>query len=30
MGIVTIPAGVRIFSWAERYATRTGKLKRTG
>jgi ABC-2 type transport system permease protein len=30
MGIVTIPAGVWIFSRAEHYAKRTGKLKRTG
>ena len=30
MGLATIPAGVWIFSRAERYAKRTGKLKRTG
>lgn len=30
MGLVTIPAGVWIFSRAEHYAKRTGKLKRTG
>jgi ABC-2 type transport system permease protein len=30
MGLVTIPTGVWIFSRAERYAKRTGKLKRTG
>jgi len=30
MGLVTIPAGVWIFSRAEYYAKRTGKLKRTG
>lgn len=30
MGLATIPAGVWIFSRAEYYAKRTGKLKRTG
>lgn len=30
MGIITIPIGVWIFSQAERYAKRTGKLKRNG
>ncbi len=30
MGLVTIPAGAWIFSRAERYAKRTGRLKRTG
>ncbi len=30
MGVVTIPLGVFIFSQAERYAKRTGKLKRSG
>jgi ABC-2 type transport system permease protein len=30
MGLVTIPLGVRIFSLAERYAKRTGRLKRSG
>ncbi len=30
MGLATIPAGVWIFSRAEHYAKRTGKLKRTG
>ncbi|GAB4529330.1 MAG: ABC transporter permease [Anaerolineae bacterium] len=30
MGLVTIPAGVWVFSRAEHYAKRTGKLKRTG
>ncbi len=30
MGLVTIPVGVSIFSRAEQYAKRTGKLKRTG
>jgi ABC-2 type transport system permease protein len=30
MGIIAIPLGVYIFSKAERYAKRTGKLKRNG
>ena len=30
MGVVAIPAGLRIFHWAERYAKRTGKLHRNG
>jgi ABC-2 type transport system permease protein len=30
MGVVTIPLGVRIFTLAERYAKRTGRLKRSG
>jgi ABC-2 type transport system permease protein len=30
MGIVLIPAGVSVFGQAERYAKRTGKLKRSG
>ena len=30
MGLVAIPVGVMVFSKAERYAKRTGKLKRTG
>ena len=30
MGIVLIPAGVWVFGRAERYAKRTGKLKRVG
>jgi ABC-2 type transport system permease protein len=30
MGLVTIPVGVWVFSRAERYAKRTGRLKRTG
>jgi ABC-2 type transport system permease protein len=30
MGLVTIPIGVWVFSRAERYAKRTGRLKRTG
>jgi ABC-2 type transport system permease protein len=30
MGIITIPAGLRVFRWAENYAKRTGKLHRNG
>jgi len=30
MGLVSIPAGVWVFSRAEYHAKRTGKLKRTG
>jgi ABC-2 type transport system permease protein len=30
MGAVLIPAGVKAFGRAERYAKRTGKLKRVG
>jgi ABC-2 type transport system permease protein len=30
MGLISIPAGLRIFRWAERYAKRTGKLHRNG
>jgi ABC-2 type transport system permease protein len=30
MGLVLIPAGVWLFGRAERYAKRTGKLKRVG
>ena len=30
IGLVTIPLGVVIFQWGERYAKRTGKLKRNG
>ena len=30
MGVVLIPLGVRVFGIAERYAKRTGKLKRVG
>ncbi|MHB1843076.1 MAG: ABC transporter permease [Sulfobacillus sp.] len=29
-GLVTIPIGLLIFSWGERYAMRAGKLKRNG
>ncbi|HEU5326061.1 MAG TPA: ABC transporter permease, partial [Candidatus Limnocylindria bacterium] len=30
MGLILIPVGVRVFGMAERYAKRTGKLKRVG
>jgi ABC-2 type transport system permease protein len=30
MAVVFIPAGVLVFGWAEKYAKRTGKLKRVG
>jgi len=30
MGAIAIPAGLRCFHWAERYAKRTGKLHRNG
>jgi ABC-2 type transport system permease protein len=30
MGLVTIPLGVKVFGLAERYAKRTGRLKRNG
>lgn len=30
MGAFAIPAGLRVFHWAERYAKRTGKLHRNG
>jgi len=30
MAVVFIPLGVLVFGWAERYAKRTGKLKRVG
>jgi ABC-2 type transport system permease protein len=30
MGVVLIPAGTWLFGRAERYAKRTGKLKRVG
>jgi ABC-2 type transport system permease protein len=30
IGALTIPAGLRIFHWAEQYAKRTGKLHRNG
>jgi hypothetical protein len=30
MGAVLVPLGVKVFGVAERYAKRTGKLKRVG
>jgi ABC-2 type transport system permease protein len=30
VGAATIPLGVRVFQWGERYAKRTGRLKRSG
>ncbi|CAG0934645.1 putative multidrug ABC transporter permease YbhR [Thermoflexales bacterium] len=30
IGAITLPLGLKIFSWAERYAKRTGKLHRNG
>jgi ABC-2 type transport system permease protein len=30
VGLCTIPAGLLVFGWAERYAKRTGRLKRNG
>jgi ABC-2 type transport system permease protein len=30
IGAITIPLGVRVFTYAERYAKRTGRLKRSG
>jgi ABC-2 type transport system permease protein len=30
VGLATIPLGLMVFGWAERYAKRTGKLKRSG
>jgi len=30
VGLGTIPAGLLVFGWAERYAKRTGRLKRNG
>ncbi|HZT97569.1 MAG TPA: ABC transporter permease [Chloroflexota bacterium] len=30
IGIVTVPLGVWLFAWAEHFAKRTGRLKRTG
>jgi len=30
LGVVTLPLGLAVFGWAERYAKRTGKLKRSG
>jgi ABC-2 type transport system permease protein len=30
VGAISIPLGLRLFLWAERYAKRTGRLKRSG
>jgi ABC-2 type transport system permease protein len=30
VGAISIPLGMRVFLWAERYAKRTGRLKRSG
>jgi ABC-2 type transport system permease protein len=30
LGVLAIPLGIAIFGWAERYAKRTGRLKRSG
>jgi ABC-2 type transport system permease protein len=30
IGVVTVPLGFAVFSWAEHFAKRTGRLKRTG
>lgn len=30
IGIITVPIGIWLWSWAEHYAKRTGRLKRTG
>jgi len=30
IGLISLPIGMAIFSWGERYAKRTGKLKRSG
>jgi ABC-2 type transport system permease protein len=30
LGVVTVPIGIAIFGWGERYAKRTGRLKRSG
>jgi len=30
VGAISIPVGLRLFLWAERYAKRTGRLKRSG
>jgi ABC-2 type transport system permease protein len=30
IGLVSLPTGMAIFNWGERYAKRTGKLKRSG
>jgi ABC-2 type transport system permease protein len=30
IGVLTVPLGVWLFAWAEHFAKRTGRLKRTG
>jgi ABC-2 type transport system permease protein len=30
LGVLTLPIGIAIFGWGERYAKRTGRLKRSG
>jgi ABC-2 type transport system permease protein len=30
LGVLTLPIGVAVFGWGERYAKRTGRLKRSG
>jgi ABC-2 type transport system permease protein len=30
LGALTLPLGIAVFGWAERYAKRTGRLKRSG
>jgi ABC-2 type transport system permease protein len=30
VGLVTVPAGLAVFQWAERYAKKSGRLKRSG
>lgn len=30
IGILSLPLGIAVFNWAERYAKRTGRLKRSG
>lgn len=30
VGLALIPVGIKVFSWGERYAKRTGRLKRSG
>jgi ABC-2 type transport system permease protein len=29
-GVILVPIGVRVFGWGERFAKRTGRLKRSG
>jgi ABC-2 type transport system permease protein len=30
LGVLTVPLGIAVFGWGERYAKRTGRLKRSG